>query len=128
MEKIKNTEGSAMIVGLLVSKWFGFCFGRLVNVRSVVLPLAITLKYTSLPKKYQIKQLSGPMSYHDVFCIVVTSIQLYFLYCQPRPYRHQSIYLVLKSFPSPRSLPPGATVYPHLHTFPPQKKLQTPNS
>jgi F420-0:gamma-glutamyl ligase-like protein len=44
MEKIKNTEGSAMIVGLPVSKWFGFCFGRLVNVRSVVLPLAITQK------------------------------------------------------------------------------------
>ena len=62
--KIKNTEGSAMSVGLLVvlliyglyvghlSKWFTIClsFGCLVNVRSVVLPLAITLKYTQLHK------------------------------------------------------------------------------
>ena len=51
-----------MSVGLLVlrlkydlyvvhlSKWFTFClcFGRLVNVQSVVLPLAITHKYTKV--------------------------------------------------------------------------------
>jgi hypothetical protein len=61
--KIKNTEGSAMSVGLLVvlliyglyvghlSKWFTIClsFGCLVNVRSVVLPFI----------KYPIYQFSG---------------------------------------------------------------------
>jgi len=60
--KIKNTEGSAMSVGLLVvlliyglyvghlSKWFTIClsFGCLVNVRSVVLPLAITFVFILL--------------------------------------------------------------------------------
>ena len=37
-----------LYVCVLLSKWFTFCFGfgRLVNVRSVALPLAITVKCT----------------------------------------------------------------------------------